>query len=100
MSEQLCAKNENFIQNKFGYCFYSLGACPLIYNLYIYPEYRLSGNSKNILEIVISEIRKNGYSSEIYIQAIPKEESISLEDLTKYYKRMGLFICKDCDGDI
>lgn len=90
--ELLCEENENFIQNKFGYCFYSLGYYPLIYNLYVHPQYRNCGNSKALLELVIREIRKSGYEGEIRIQAKPRENSIGMADLTKYYKGLGLAI--------
>lgn len=99
MDEELCSENENFIQNKFGYCFYYLGPCPLVYNLYVHPQYRRSGHSKRLLELVIGEIRKNGYAGRINVQAKPRENSIRLKDLTKYYQCMGLFVLKDSDGD-
>jgi len=89
---KLCTENENFVQNKFGYCFYSLGPCPLIYNLYVHPQYRRCGSSKRLLELAIGEIRESGYNGEIYVQVKPKENSISLNGLTEYYKRMGLTI--------
>jgi len=89
---ELYTKNENFIQNKFGYCFYSLGPCPLIYNLYVHSQYRRCGNSKRLLELAINEIRKIGYNGKIYIQAKPIENSIDLNNLKKYYERMGLIV--------
>lgn len=86
-------EDENFIQNKFGYCFYTLESpYPIIYNLYIYPQYRMCGHSKLLLQFVINEIRKDGYTGEIRIQAKPQEDSISLENLIKYYKSMGLIV--------
>lgn len=87
-------ENENFIQTKFGYCFYSLDDCPFIYNLYVCPQYRRCGHSRMLLGLVINEIRKSGYEGEIRIQAKPREDSISLVDLTRYYKSMGLVIYK------
>nr|DAQ35597.1 MAG TPA: acetyltransferase [Caudoviricetes sp.] len=90
--EPLCKENENFIQNKFGYCFYTLDSTPFIYNLYVHPQYRRRGHSRALLELAVSEIRKSGYEGEILIQAEPKENSIGLADLTKYYMSMGLVI--------
>jgi len=90
--QKLCSENENFIQNKFGYCFYTLDSSPLIYNLYVHPQYRRHGNSRALLELVIREIRKSGYDGEIRIQAEPREDSIGLADLIKYYQSMGLAI--------
>ena len=57
-AQKLYSESENFIQNKFGYCFYSLGPCPLIYNLYVHPQYRRKGHSSKLLMFAISEIRK------------------------------------------
>ena len=91
-SEQLCTENENFIQTKFGYCFYTLDSLPFIYNLYVHPQYRRSGHSRVFLNLIISEIRKSGYKGEIYIQAEPKENSIGQADLENYYESMGLTI--------
>ena len=88
----LCAENENFIQTKHGYCFYALGSSPIIYNLYVHPQYRRHGYSKVLLGFVIGEIRKSGYKGEIHIQAQPREGSIGLEELTRYYKSMGLIV--------
>lgn len=92
-----CQEDENFIQTKFGYCFYSLGDYPLIYNLYVHPQYRRCGHSRMLLQCVISEIRKTGYDGEIYIQAKPQESSIKLTDLIKYYESMGLVMLKECE---
>jgi hypothetical protein len=44
-NDPLCEEGENFIQNKFGYCFYSLKSCPIIYNLYVQPQYRRHGRA-------------------------------------------------------
>lgn len=85
-------ENENFIQNKFGHCFYTLGSDPLIYNLYVHPQHRRHGHSRMLLELVIAEIRRIGYKGEISIQAEPREGNIGLADLTKYYQGMGLAI--------
>jgi len=91
-NNSICEENENFIQNKFGYCFYSLDSCPFIYNLYVHPQYRRCGNSRVLLKLVINEIRKSKYEGEIRIQAKPREDSIGQVDLIKYYQSMGLAI--------
>jgi len=90
--QELCSKDENFIQTKFGYCFYTLDSNPLIYNLYVHPQYRRCGHSNTLLRLAIGRIRGNGYKGDIRIQAEPRENSIGLEDLTKYYKSMGLIV--------
>ena len=91
-------EEENFIHNKFGYCFYILGDIPLIYNLYVYPKYRRCGHSRTLLQCVISEIRQKDYEGVIHIQAIPREDSIKLANLEKYYESMGLIILKERDN--
>jgi GNAT superfamily N-acetyltransferase len=84
-------KNDNFIHNKYGHCYYSLDD-HLIYNLYVHQEYRRQGHSKVLLEYAINEIRKTGYTGEIKVEAIPREDSISKENLIAYYKSMNLTI--------
>lgn len=84
-------ENENFIHNKYGYCFYSIGDnTSLIYNLYIEPNCRQKGHAGNLIRLVIREIRGNGYYGEIRIEARPREDSISVENLVTFYKRLGL----------
>jgi GNAT superfamily N-acetyltransferase len=90
--QELCSEDENFIQTKFGYCFYTLDSNPLIYNLYVRPQYRRCGHSNTLLRLAIGRIRGNGYKGDIRIQTEPRENSIGLEDLTKYYKSMGLIV--------
>lgn len=83
---------EDFIQTKYGYCFYSIEDEPLIYNLYIHPQYRRQGHSRVLLNFVILAIRKDGYAGKIRIQANPREDSIELNTLIKYYQSMGLYV--------
>ena len=89
--QRLCAEDEHFVQDKFGYCFFTLDSHPLIYNLYIHPQYRRQGHSHEILRCAINIIRESGYKGKICIQAKPKEGSIGLKDLEK---GMGLVVCK------
>jgi len=91
-NDDLCSENENFIQNKFGYCFYTLESPAFIYGLYVHPQYRRHGHSKNLLKVVISAIRESGYTKEIHIEAEPKEDSIDISELINYYERMGLVV--------
>lgn len=85
-------ENENFIHNKYGYCYYSFEANGIatIFNLYVEPEYRQKGHAKNLIQLVISEIKNTGYNKEIQIEAQPRENSIDIETLVTFYKRMGL----------
>lgn len=85
--------DEDFIQNRFGYCFYEIKEdSALIYNLYVNPEYRLKGKARHLVSICINEIRQFGYCGEIFIQAIPKEKDIDKERLKSFYVKMGLKI--------
>ncbi len=86
--------NQNFIHNKFGYCYYQIcetdGA--LIYNLYVEPEYRQKGHARHLVELVIREIKATGYTDEIMIQAQPRENSVDVVSLVSFYKRMELTV--------
>ena len=79
---------ENFIQNKFGYCFYEVDKDAIIFNLYVDPDYRRCGNAKKLLKYVINEIRELGHCGDILIEALPKD-GISRDDLILFYERMG-----------
>lgn len=87
---------EKFIHTHFGYCFYSLGAQPVIYNLYVYPEYRRQGNSRVLLQMAISEIRRSDYKGKICVQAVPKENSIEPAKLIQYYNSLELVVMDSC----
>ena len=89
--------NENFIHTNYGYCYYSFGATPLIYNLYIESQYRRQGRARYLLSLVIAEIHKSLPEDDIYIEVSPIENSISVDDLTKFYKSMGLHILKEVE---
>lgn len=82
---------EHFVNNVFGYCYYEInGESALIYGLYVYPQCRRKGASKVLLRHVISEIRWLGYSGAIDVEVLPREDSITAEELAAYYVRMGL----------
>jgi GNAT superfamily N-acetyltransferase len=85
---------ENFIHNKYGYCYYSLkeNEPAIIFNLYVEPEYRRQGHARKLINYVIKEIMKTGYKNDILIKAEPRENSISVEDLIVFYEEMGLKI--------
>ena len=86
-------ETENFIHNKFGYCYYCVETnTAMIYNLYVEPDYRLKGHAKNLIRLVIREIKESGYSKEIKVEARPRADSIDIETLIDFYKRMGLEI--------
>jgi GNAT superfamily N-acetyltransferase len=84
--------NTDFIQTKCGYCHFEIeeGKHPIIWNLYIHPQYRKQGHAKKLLQYVIKEIRDTGYIGEIDIEPDPREDSISYENLCKFYTDLGL----------
>ena len=84
--------NENFIHNKYGYCFYAIESndVAIIFNLYVEPEYRQKGHAKNLIRLAIREIREAAYTEEIQIEARPREDSINIENLVAFYEKMGL----------
>lgn len=86
-------KKENFISTQYGYCYYDLENY-LIYNLYVYEDCRRKGCAKRLLQYAINEIKQTGYTGEIYIQANPRENSISKNDLISFYESMGLSMKK------
>ena len=87
-------ENENFIHNKYGYCYYSVepDSAALIYNLYVEPDYRRKGHAKDLIRFVVREIRESGYNAEIQIEVRPREDSIDTESLATFYKGMGLVL--------
>lgn len=85
---------ENFIHDKYGYCFYAIDGDkkPLIFNLYTEPEFRGRGYARKHVQYVISEIREAGYSGEIEIEVDPRENAVGTEGLISFYRNMGLKI--------
>lgn len=83
---------ENFYHDKYGYCYYSIEKheTPLIYNLFIEERYRKQGHARRILQFVINEILKTGYTGLINIEAKPKDCDISVDRLVVFYKEVGL----------
>jgi ribosomal protein S18 acetylase RimI-like enzyme len=86
-------EKENYVETKYGYCFYFFyKGRGFIYNLYVYPEYRKQGKAKELLQYAIKAIKDTGYIGDIYIEAKPKENSISFNKLVFFYKSLGLKI--------
>lgn len=83
-------ENENYIHTKHGYCYYYIeGEEAIIYNLYIEPQYRRKGYAKQLLKLVIYLIKTFGITA-IQIECKPRDDSISLEELSRFYKSMRL----------
>ena len=53
---------------------------------------RRKGFAKSMLCEVIKTIRDFGYKDDIYIEATPTENSISKENLIKFYESYGLVV--------
>lgn len=91
-----CEPRDNckFILNKYGYCCYCMkpNCDALIFNLYIHKEFRRLGHAREIIKTCITAIRESGYEKEIKIEAEPRENSISVEDLVFFYRKMGLAV--------
>jgi len=89
-------KDDNFIHDKYGYCYYNISPNknPIIFNLYIEPEYRGCGHARRLLKYVIGEIKK-GYAGPIEIEAKPWEDNVDLKKLTNFYLEMGLKILEE-----
>jgi len=87
-------ENENFIHDKYGYCYYAIMSDKnaIVYGLYVEREYRRMGHARRILQFVINKIKKTGYKGSIKIEANPSENSIEIKPLTLFYKNMGLEI--------
>lgn len=85
------------IESEFGYCSFDIDSSEfaIIHGLYIYEEFRKQGYGRELLEFVVERIRQCGYKGDIYIQAIPKENSISKEKLELFYESLGLCLLVD-----
>ena len=87
----------NWVIREFGYCCYSFEQFKddneiyaLIWNLYIYSKYRRQGYAKLILQEIINKIKNINNTCDIYIEAIPQEDSINLNNLISFYESLGL----------
>jgi ribosomal protein S18 acetylase RimI-like enzyme len=92
-------ESENFIHDKYGYCYYLMEPTPVIFNLYTEPEYRRKGHAREHLQFVINEIRETGYVGKIQIEVAPREDSIDSENLRLFYKSIGLDILEQSSNE-
>jgi len=93
---------ELFIETDYGYCFYTFEDYPgaLIYNLYVYPQFRRQGRAKKLLQSIIDLIKSTGYTGEIGIEVAPRENSIDKKDLCNFYKTFNLKILETVDQNL
>jgi GNAT superfamily N-acetyltransferase len=83
---------EDFVHNKFGWCYFRINEVAFIYNLYIHHKWRRRGKAEMLLHRVVYEIRTAGYKGQINIEVAPTEKTISYEKLAFFYQRMGLTV--------
>lgn len=105
MSKEIELYISNLIENEFGYCRYMFDnewddnnnktIYAIIYDLYIYKEFRRKGKAREILEIIIKQIREYDYNDDIFISVEPREDSISENDLKNFYDSLGLTIISE-----
>jgi GNAT superfamily N-acetyltransferase len=88
--QNVCGDDENFIQNKFGYCFYSVKQPIIIYNLFVHPKYRRKGVARKLIKYAIGEIRESGWLGEIEIEFIQSDKQIDKDTLIQFYNSMEL----------
>lgn len=81
---------EEFIHNRYGWCYYDLTDVPFIYGLQIHEEHRRMGHAKRLLGMVIGAIRQDGYDGVIRIEAIPQDDCMPLYKLIEFYESLGL----------
>lgn len=86
---------KDIISNEYGHCYYCVckdNDCSMIYNLFIKKDYRRKGIAKDFIQKAIDKIRATGYIGDIKIVAEPEDNSISKENLIRFYKKMDLKI--------
>jgi GNAT superfamily N-acetyltransferase len=91
-SEDTCFKDE-YVATNCGYCCFDkdFEPFPVIYNLYVYRQFRKLGNGTILLKLAIYTLRNiYGYKGTIGIEASPSENSIPKAKLICVYERLGL----------
>ncbi len=79
------------IHNEFGSCEYEFKPDYVhIFNLFVFPKFRLQAKAREFLQIAIKEIRKMGYKEDILIVTDSKKLKIFYESLgLKVYSYYG-----------
>ena len=86
--------------NSFGSCEYEFKPDYVhIFNLFVKPEFRLLGKSRQLLQIALKEIRETGHKKDILIVTDSKKlkifyESLGLKVYKYYLKTEGTHITK------
>ena len=78
-ADELRDEQDEFVHTKYGWCYYTHAKpTPLIYNLFVHPEYRGLGKGKRLLKMAVFEIMSNGHvaGDTIQIEASPTEPGI------------------------
>ena len=82
---------ENFVQNKYGYCFYEIMDTALVYNLRVHKKFRSKNKAEVLIKHVVNEIRWTGYSGPIFVEVAP-ESWLDVNRLKSFYERNGLTV--------
>lgn len=90
--------DEYLHQNHFGHCRYLLQPKPALYDLYVKPECRGFGHSRELIQAAIDAIRATGYVGDIGIEVAPRDGCMSNDALANYYKTFGLVILGEDEG--
>ena len=87
-------KSDYRISNNYGYCHYCIDERynPIVYDLFVYEEYRKRGHGTDLLNTVIKEIREKHSGSCIDIEVEPTDRSMTYEMLEGFYLSLGLLI--------
>ena len=86
---------DRYVSTEYGYCYYDIESYeyPLIYNLFVHPEFRNQGKSKQLLALVISSIRGTGSTLPITISAVPFDScDVDRTKLESMYVGLGLIV--------
>lgn len=86
---------ERYIATEYGHVYYDVDnyEIPLVYRLYVAPEFRRQGKARLLLSTVIGMIRQLGFSCSIMIHAEPFGDcAMSKEQLEDFYASAGLIV--------
>ena len=91
---------ERYIATEYGHVYYDVDSyeIPLVYRLYVDPEFRRQGKARLLLSIVTDVIRKLGFTCSIMIHAEPFGDcQMSKEQLEDFYLSAGLIVVQPHD---
>lgn len=84
-------EEELFVHTNYGYCCFTKDC--VLYNLYVEKGFRGKGLGTRLLKMAIDEIRFfNGSNVVIRVEAVPREGSVPVDDLIRFYEKHGLLV--------